>query len=89
MAIIKEIETQYGINAAYHEITTVRIDVKNDNYLVEVTGYINETLKDKLPVMTQSFTLPLFSLPEIDSAAIYTALENALKQTQVFKEVTE
>lgn len=61
MAIIKEIQTKYGINADYWTIHYLRIDTVSKNGYLIVRGYANENVSDFEPLEEIEFNE---SIPE-------------------------
>lgn len=61
MALLKELETNYGVNAAYWKITEVQINWTTPSVMIKVSGYASEEAGrgDSLPLVDRPIYIDL------------------------------
>lgn len=77
MAIIKTIETPYGVPANYHRIKKVEINTDLNEIIIDLELYTTETAKKNglKPLSTEQIKIPFYRLEKDPRIPFYNALQ--------------
>lgn len=82
MALIKNIETQFGVNVEYWKVLSIQIVCNTDVHVV-IGGYLNQNtrLAGKNPLVVKNLTIPII---QFETLPMFTVIYNELKQQTEF-----